>query len=107
MFADLSKNLWDGPAETLLHIVLWSVIVFGYGSILSAVMRASGDVWIPMGLSVLGIVAVEIPAALILSQWIGLNGVWIGYSLSFCALLVFQGIYYFGFWRKKEIRALV
>ena len=22
-------------------------------------------------------------------------------------LLVFQGIYYFGFWRKKEIRALV
>lgn len=93
--------------ETLLHIVLWSVVVFGYGSILSAVMRASGDVWIPMGLSVLGIVAVEIPAALILSQMIGLNGVWIGYAMSFCGLLVFQGIYYFGFWRKKEIRALV
>jgi putative MATE family efflux protein len=93
--------------ETLLHIVLWSVVIFGFGSILSAVMRASGDVWVPMALSISAIALVEIPAALILSQVLGLNGVWIAYTMSFCALLVFQAIYYFGFWRKKEIRALV
>jgi hypothetical protein len=37
----------------------------------------------------------------------GLDGVWIGYCMSFTAQLVFQGAYYMGFWRKKEIRALV
>ncbi len=93
--------------ETLLHIVLWSCMLFGYGSILSAVMRASGDVWIPMGLSLAAIIAVEVPAALLLSHWLGLPGVWWGYCCSFMALLVFQAIYYFGFWRKKEIVALV
>ena len=93
--------------ETLLHIVLWSCLLFGYGSILSAVMRASGDVWIPMALSLAAIIAVEVPAAILLSQWLGLPGVWWGYCCSFMALLVFQAIYYFGFWRKKEIVALV
>ncbi len=93
--------------ETLLHIVLWSCLLFGYGSILSAVMRASGDVWIPMALSLAAIIAVEVPAALLLSQWLGLPGVWWGYCCSFMALLVFQAIYYFGFWRNKEIVAMV
>lgn len=93
--------------ETLLHIVLWSCLLFGYGSILSAVMRASGDVWIPMTLSLAAIIAVEVPAAILLSNWLGLPGVWWGYCCSFLALLTFQAIYYFGFWRKKEIVALV
>ena len=78
--------------ETLLHIVLWSCLLFGYGSILSAVMRASGDVWIPMALSLAAIVAVEVPAALLLSQWLGLPGVWWGYCSTFLALLVVQAI---------------
>lgn len=93
--------------ETLLHIVLWSVLAFGYGSIFSAVMRASGDVWIPMILSLLAIVAVEIPAALILSRYFGLSGVWMGYSLNFVSMMGLQAAYYFGWWRKKEIIALV
>lgn len=93
--------------ETLLHIVLWSCVVFGYGSVFSAVMRASGDVIVPLLLSVAAIVLVEIPAALLLSKVMGLNGVWVGYTLSFSTLLVLQAAYYFGFWRKKEIKALV
>ncbi len=94
-------------AERLLHIVLWSCVVSGWGTTFSAVMRASGDVWIPMLLSLAAIVGVEIPAALILSNVFGLDGVWIGYCLSFSALLILQAIYYLGFWRKKEIKALV
>lgn len=93
--------------ERLLHIVLWSVIVFGYGSIFSAVMRASGDVWIPMALSLVAIALIEVPAALLLSEIYGLDGVWIGYCLSFSALMLLQASYYYGFWRKKEIKALV
>jgi putative MATE family efflux protein len=94
-------------AERLLHIVLWSCVVFGWATTFSSVMRASGDVWIPMVLSLCAIILVEIPAALYLSTVFGLDGVWIGYCMSFTAQLVFQGAYYMGFWRKKEIRALV
>jgi Na+-driven multidrug efflux pump len=94
-------------AEILLHIVLWSCIVFGYGAIFSSVMRASGDVWIPMALSMAAIIGVEIPGAIILSQIYGLHGVWIAFCFSFCAVLLLQAAYYFGFWRKKEITALV
>jgi len=93
--------------ETLLHIVLWSVVMFGFGGVFSAVMRASGDVWVPMSLSLVAIVGVELPAALVLSNLMGLNGIWIAYCLSFCAVLALQAGYYFLFWRKKEIRALV
>lgn len=93
--------------ETLLHIVLWSVVMSGFAGVFSAVMRASGNVWIPMTLTLISIIAVELPAAIILSDIIGLNGIWIGYSLSFSAALLLQAGYYFLFWRKKEIRALV
>ena len=93
--------------ETLLHIVLWSVVMFGFGGVFSSVMRASGDVWIPMTLSLVAILLVEVPAALILSQSMGLNGICIAYCLSFCAMLALQAAYYFLFWRKKEIRALI
>jgi Na+-driven multidrug efflux pump len=93
--------------QTLLHIVLWSVVMSGFGQVFSAVMRASGDVVVPMLLSLVAIIAVELPAALILSQTIGLEGVWIAYVLSFCTMLVLQAGYYWLFWRNKEIRALV
>ena len=93
--------------ETLLHIVLWSVVMSGFAGVFSAVMRASGDVWVPMALSLGAILCVEVPAALLLSQALGLNGIWIAYCLSFCTLLALQASYYWLFWRKKEIRALV
>jgi putative MATE family efflux protein len=93
--------------QTLLHIVLWSCLLFGWGQIFSAVMRASGDVWVPMALSLAAIILVEVPSALLLSHFFGLQGVWYGYCLSFMALLIFQASYYFGWWRKKEIKALV
>ncbi|RYE87069.1 MAG: MATE family efflux transporter, partial [Hyphomicrobiales bacterium] len=93
--------------ETLLHIVLWSVLAFGYGSIFSAVMRAAGDVWVPMMLTLGAIVLIEIPAALLLSQVWGLPGVWVGYCLNFVAMLLLQAGYYIFVWRKKEITALV
>lgn len=79
----------------------------GFAQVFSAVMRASGDVLLPMLLSLVAIIGVELPGALILSQMIGLEGVWIAYALSFCTMLVLQAAYYLGFWRKKEIRALV
>ena len=94
-------------SEALLHIVLWSVVMFGFGSVFSGVMRASGVVLVPMLLALVAIAGVELPAAIILSQAIGLEGIWIAYAMGFCTLLVLQASYYFLFWRRKEIRALV
>jgi Na+-driven multidrug efflux pump len=93
--------------ETLLHIVLWAIVLNGFAGVLSAVMRASGDVWIPMLLSIGAIILIEVPAALVLSQMIGLNGIWTAYCLSFCTVLALQAAYYLIVWRKKEIKALV
>jgi len=97
-----------GMTETLLHIVLWSVLMFGFSVILSGVMRSSGDVLIPMLISLGTIVLVETPLALYLASTpLGLNGIWAAYATSFCTMFVLQGIYYWFFWRKKPIKKLV
>ena len=97
-----------GMTETLLHIVLWSVVMFGFSVILSGIMRSSGDVLIPMLISLGTIVIVETPLALYLSTTpLGLNGIWTAYATSFCTMFALQAIYYWFFWRKKPIKKLV
>ncbi len=94
--------------ETLLHIVLWSVVMFGFSAVLSGMMRASGDVFIPMLLSLGTILLVETPLALYLSTTsLGLNGIWTAYSVSFTMMLVVQGAYYWFVWKNKPIKKLI
>ena len=70
-------------------------------------MRAAGVAFTPMLLSVFAIVAIELPAAIILSRTIGLEGVWAAYPIVFCAMFVLQMGYYFLVWRRRAIRRLV
>ena len=94
-----------GLTESLLHIVLWSVVMFGFSVILSGVMRSSGDVLIPMLISLGTSVIVETPLALYLSTTtLGLNGSWTAYATSFCTMFVLQASFYWFFWRKKPIK---
>jgi putative MATE family efflux protein len=93
--------------QTLLHIVLWSVVLFGAASVFAGVMRSSGTVLVPMVISLAAILGVELPGAILLSQHFGLNGIWIAYASSFTAMLMAQGLYYQFFWRKKTIKALI
>ncbi|MEO6395755.1 MAG: MATE family efflux transporter [Devosia sp.] len=94
--------------ETLLHIVLWSVVMFGFAGVLSGMMRASGDVLVPMLLGLGTILLVETPLALYLSTTpLGLRGIWIAYATSFCTMLVLQGSYYWFFWKNKPIKRLI
>lgn len=93
--------------QTLLHIVLWSVVLFGAASVFAGVMRASGTVLVPMLISLAAILGVELPGAIFLSQHYGLNGIWMAYAASFTAMLVAQGLYYQFVWRKKTIKALI
>jgi len=94
-------------AQTMLHIMLWSTVVYGSAAALSGVMRASGTVLVPTGISIACIVLVELPAAYGLSSVYGLAGVWMAYPIAFCAMLALQTAYYRLVWRKMQIERLV
>ena len=94
-------------AQSLLHIMLWSSVVFGMASVVSGVMRASGTVLAPMAISVVCIVAIEVPSAYALAARIGLEGVWWAYPIAFTSMLVLQSAFYRLVWRKMKIERLV
>ncbi|MDB5847630.1 MAG: family efflux transporter [Rhodoferax sp.] len=93
-------------AQTLLHIMLWSSIVFGMSAVLSGLMRASGSVLVPTLNSVFAILAIEVPVAWLLSERIGLNGIWVAYPVAFLSMLALQTSYYRLVWRHKPLRRL-
>jgi putative MATE family efflux protein len=93
--------------EHLLHIVLWSTVVFGMAVVFSSMMRSSGTVLAPTAIGIFCILAVEVPVAWWLSETIGIDGVWIGYPAAFTAMFILQASYYTFVWRKRSIRALV
>ncbi|AND93646.1 MATE family efflux transporter [Bradyrhizobium diazoefficiens] len=94
-------------AKELLTIALWSSVPFGLATVFSGAMRAAGVALTPMLLSIFAILAIELPAAVILSRTIGLKGVWAAYPIVFCAMFVLQMGYYLLVWRKRTIRRLI
>jgi Na+-driven multidrug efflux pump len=94
-------------AQDLLHITLWSYIVFGLAGVVSAVMRASGTVLAPMAISIFAILGVEVPVAWLLSQHIGIDGIWIAYPVAFAVMALGQIAYYRLVWRKRTIRRII
>ncbi|MGI4777291.1 MAG: MATE family efflux transporter [Janthinobacterium lividum] len=94
-------------AQKLLHIMLWSTVVFGMASVLSGIMRASGSVLVPTAISIACIVLIEVPVAWIMSRRIGIDGIWIAYPVTFVAMLALQTAYYRLVWRTKPITRLV
>ena len=93
--------------QDLLHIVLWSVVLFGMAQTFTGVMRAAGTVWVPMFIGLGAILLIEVPGAIYLSRTIGLEGIWIAYAAAFSAMMLMQGAYYWFVWRKRPIRKLV
>lgn len=94
--------------ETLLHVVLWSIVCFGWSVVFSGMMRSSGTVYAPMILSLACILLIELPGAVWLSQTsLGLTGIWIAYAASFTMMLVLQASWYQFVWKKKQIVALI
>jgi putative MATE family efflux protein len=88
-------------AHTLIMITLWSYLLFGNSAVISGVVRGSGDVIIPMINGIFAIWAIEVPAAYILMHVFGLNGVWMGYPISYIVVLCLQYSYYHFFWRRR------
>ena len=94
-------------AQGLLHVMLWGSLVFGFASVLSGVMRASGAVLVPTGISIFCIAAIEVPSAWALSHARGLSGVWMAYPITFVSMLVLQWAYYTLVWKKRKIVRMV
>jgi Na+-driven multidrug efflux pump len=94
-------------AQGLLHIVLWSSVLFGMATTFSGMMRASGTVFMPLALSIFAIAAIEVPSAIVLSRAIGLKGVWAAYPITFCAMFLLQMSYYMLIWRKRAVQRLI
>lgn len=94
-------------AHGLLMITLWSYAIFGNARVISAIMVSSGTVVWPTLLSIASIWGVEVPVAYVLSQRMGLVGVWYGYPAAFIVGLGFQLIYYYAFWKRKPLARLV
>jgi putative MATE family efflux protein len=93
--------------QSLLHIVLWSAVVYGAALILAGQMRASGVVLVPTALQIACIALVEVPTAWLLSARIGLDGVWVAYPAAFVAMLLGQSVYFIAVWRHRPVTALV
>lgn len=89
-------------ATQLLYIVAWSVLIMGTTAIMTGAMRASGKVWVPMLLGMIGLLGIEVPAAWIFERIAGLTGIWWAYPLAFIAMLVMQGLCYRAFRRASR-----
>ena len=94
-------------AQGLLHIVLWSSVLFGMATVFSGMMRASGTVLMPLLISIFVIAVIEVPAAVILSRAIGIEGIWAAYPITFAAMFILQMSYYMLVWRKRTIQRLI
>lgn len=91
----------------LLHIALWSTVLFGMATVFSGAMRAGGTVWMPLSILIFTVAAIELPAAIVLSRWIGIKGVWFAYPITFATMFVLQMTYYMLVWRRRTVRRLV
>ncbi len=94
-------------AEHLLHIMLWSILVFGFQAVVGGIMRASGVVLVPVGISIFCVLGVELPVAYLLNARFGLEGVWMAFPVTYLAMLGLQTAYYRLVWRHKQITRLV
>jgi putative MATE family efflux protein len=94
-------------AQRLLHIALWSSVLFGMAIVFSGAMRAGGTVWVPLSILIFTVIAIEVPSAILLSRAIGIDGVWIAYPITFTAMFLLQMSYYTLVWRKRAVRRLI
>lgn len=94
-------------AQHLLHIMLWSCVVYGFQSVLGGVMRAAGSVLAPTGIAIFCIAAIEVPSAYLLADRFGVDGVWMSYPIAFVSMFVLQAAYYWFVWRHQKIQRLV
>ena len=102
----LTEDSTRAMAEHLLHIMLWSLLVFGFQAIIGGIMRASGTVLVPVIIAIVCVVGVQLPAAYWLDGQYGLQGVWMAFPVAYLGMLVLQTLYYKLVWQHQKIERL-
>jgi putative MATE family efflux protein len=94
----LRAFLTPGPvleqAVAIVRTVAWSVVLLGGSNVLVSAMRASGAALVPALLSMVAIMAVEVPAAIALEARFGLAGLFWACPAAFAAMLLLHSLYY-------------
>ncbi|QZD69165.1 MATE family efflux transporter [Pseudomonas sp. 3-2] len=103
----LTEDSTRAMAEHLLHIMLWSLLIFGFQAIIGGIMRASGTVLVPVGVAIICVLGVQLPAAYWLDGQFGLQGVWMAFPIAYLGMLVLQTLYYKRIWQHQKIERLV
>lgn len=103
----LTEESTRAMAEHLLHIMLWSLLVFGFQAIIGGIMRASGTVLVPVAIAIVCVVGIQLPAAYWLDGQYGLQGVWMAFPVAYLGMLVLQTLYYKLVWQHQKIERLV
>jgi putative MATE family efflux protein len=103
----LTDDSTRAMAEHLLHIMLWSLLVFGFQAIVGGIMRASGTVLVPVAVSIVCVVGVQLPVAYLLDVRFGLQGVWMAFPVAYLGMLILQTLYYKMVWQHQKIERLV
>ncbi|WP_191487772.1 MATE family efflux transporter [Pseudomonas sp. FEN] len=103
----ITDPITRAQAEHLLHIMLWSILVFGFQAVVGGIMRASGTVLVPVFISIFCVVGVELPVAYLLDARFGLEGVWMAFPVAYLCMLALQASYYRVVWRHKRIERLI
>lgn len=103
----LTDDSTRAMAEHLLHIMLWSLLVFGFQAIIGGIMRASGTVLMPVAISIVCVVGVQLPVAYLLDARFGLQGVWMAFPVAYLGMLMLQTAYYKTVWQHQKIERLV
>ncbi|UVK97001.1 MATE family efflux transporter [Pseudomonas sp. B21-048] len=103
----LTDDSTRAMAEHLLHIMLWSLLVFGFQAIVGGIMRASGTVLVPVAVSIVCVVGVQLPVAYLLDARFGLQGVWMAFPVAYLGMLILQTLYYKMVWQHQKIERLV
>ncbi len=93
-------------AEHINLIVLWSFPLFGVSMVLSGVMRASGDVIVPLIILAVAMLGVRIPLALMTVERWGADALWWSFTISALVSMLLSGGYYLsGRWKSARMMA--
>lgn len=94
-------------AARVLPITVWGAVFFGWASVYSGVMRASGTVLAPTLISLGCLACLIVPLGWLLGHQFGLVATWVAYPATYLCALVLQGLYFHGVWRRQALQRLV
>ena len=81
-------------------------IILGHGMILSSIMRGTGTVVVPTIIVIACIWIVMVPVAAVLSDPLGLLGIWLSYPISDTIMLIILYLFYQYGWKRKQHESL-